>query len=123
MSTPFSIAGALNLPGDSSLPQQPIPFNGSNNYESKMEGELTFTGAGTKAVPFGTVARAKGFVFRVEQTTGAQPILITTNGGVETKELSAGGFWIWYDPSSATGITGISFSHTAAGKVSFWILG
>lgn len=125
MATPFTFVGALNLPGDPSLPQQPIPFNGSSQYDSRADFEFNFTGAGTQAVPFGTVggAGAKGLFVVVESTLNAGAVLFTFNSGTEMREVSPGGFFVHFSPTPAAGITAMSFQYTASGKVKVWVLG
>lgn len=125
MSVPFDITGVLNLPGADGLPPQPLPFVGSGVYTSKAEFDFTFADALTQAVPFGTIpeAGAKVLLLLVSRTVGAAVISVNINGGEGVFELAPGGFLAYFSPTPAEGITSMSFTATAPGRVQVWILG
>jgi hypothetical protein len=127
MGTPFSFNGALNLPGDPSLPPEPIPFNLSAAFESEVKNRLVLTGSGTKVVSLGTITSsgAKFIGIKVDTGQGAQAILVQFNGGGAPGELeiSPGGFIIIANPSPQAGVTELSIVYTSNVTVNIWALG
>lgn len=123
---PFAFQGALQLAADQSLPPDPIPFNASGNYNSQSGGLLSLSGGGTVAVPFGTVAApgAKLLAIRYDANQqGAQPVLVSINGGAQPLEVSPGGFIVWVNPNPAAGVTSCSIAYTASCQLRVWVLG
>ncbi len=123
---PFSFSGALQLAADQSLPQDPIPFNGSSQFISLQESVLTLVGTGTKTVDFGSIGApgAKGVMIRYDSgQTGAAPVEVTVNGGSQALEIAPGGFLVWINPSPAAGATALSIAFTASCQVRVWLLG
>jgi hypothetical protein len=125
MSTPFTIAGSLNYPGDASLPADPIPLALSSASDHEASSVLKLTGSGTKAVGMGTIpaAGAKGILIKVDPGAGVAPILVTINAGSVPVEISAGGLFLLGNPSPAAGITALSIAYTTSCVVRVWALG
>lgn len=127
MSTPFSFTGALNLPGDPTLPPEPIPFNFSSAFDSEVKNRLTLTGSGTKVINFGTIGNSgvKYLAVKVETGQTAAPVQLQFNGGGASGEVevSPGGFVIVASPSPAAGISALSIIYTANTTVNIWALG
>lgn len=126
MSTPFTIDGALNLPGAPGLPADPLPINLSSQYDSKSEFEYNLpASAGSQSVHFGTMpaAGAKAVLVVYEPKTAAPPIALTVNGGNSPIEVSQGGLFLIGSPSPVAGITSLSIAYTGAGRVRVWLLG
>lgn len=126
MGTPFSLSGALNLPGSPELPAQPLPFGLSAQYDSKSEFEYNLpSGSGSQVVNFGTMPAggAKAVLVQYEPKTAAPVVLLTVNGGDQPIELSNGGFLAIGSPSPAAGITAMSIAYTGAGRIRVWLLG
>jgi len=122
---PVAFAGALQLAADQSLPQEPIPFNASGQYNSLAEFVLNVQ-SGTTAVPFGSIASpgAKGVFIRYDaQPSPAAAVQVTVNGGNQPVELTPGGFFAYWSPSPATGITAMSIAATANCQLRVWLLG
>lgn len=126
MPTAFTTEAKLNLPGTPGLPVDAILFAMQGQYGSKIEFEfdLPIT-AGTQAVNFGTLPSTgvKAALIYYEPASGAPPVAIVINGGNQPIELSTGGFFLYASPSPSVGITSMSVTHTAAGKIRGWLLG
>lgn len=123
---PFAFAGALQLAADQSLPQDPIPFNFSSQFTSLQESVLNLIGAGTVAVPFGSVIApgAKGLLIRYDgNQTGAAPIFVTINGGSAPLEITPGGFLVWFSPAPTAGVTTCSVVYSSSCQLRIWVLG
>lgn len=125
MTTAFSVAGTLNVPGALGLPADALPFGLSGSYDSKAEYELNFAAAATQVVNFGTLpaAGAKALLVVYEQKTGAPPITLTLNGSATPLELATGGFLMLGSPAPVAGVTALSVVATAACRVRVWLLG
>ena len=127
MSTPFSFTGALQLPGDKGLPQDPIPMNMSSNFTSSNEQVLNLTGAGTITIPMGTVGGAglKGLLIKVDPTTAVSPapVYAKINGNTGGEEISPGGFMASANPVPTAGITSLTLTWTTDNVVRVWALG
>lgn len=123
--TPFAFAGTLQIPGDSSLPQDPIPFGMNSQFGSENKQVLNLTGSGTKAFPFGTVGGSglNGLLIKVDPNATAQPVMVTINGGTQPLEISPGGFLAVGSPTPSSGITAITITWTSANVVRIWGLG
>jgi hypothetical protein len=123
---PFSFTGALQLAADQSLPQDPIPFNGSSSFIALESSVLNLVGSGTQAVPFGSIGApgAKGVMVRYDSgQSGAAPILATLNSGSQPLEIAPGGFLVWINPTPSAGATSLSIAFTASCQVRVWLLG
>jgi hypothetical protein len=124
---PFAFQGALQLAADQSLPPDAVPFNASGQYSSQSGGvPLNLSGSGTISVPFGTVAApgAKLLAIRYDANQqGAQPVLVSINGGAQPLEVSPGGFIVWVNPNPAAGVTSCSIAYTASCQLRVWVLG
>lgn len=125
MTSPMAFTGALQLAGDPSLPQEPIPFNFSGQYASLAEFVLNLA-SGTTEVPFGSIASpgAKGVLIRYDaQPSPATAILATINAGDEPIELAPGGFIAYFSPAPSAGITSLSIAATQPCVVRIWLFG
>lgn len=129
MPTPFAFQGTLQLPPDSSLPQDPIGFGMSAQFTSKAEYILQLTGSGTKTLDLGTLGSpgAKGYLIKVEATpsVGALPITVRLNGAGAPgeEEIAPGGFKAVGNPSPVSGVTQITIVWQSDCRVSIWVLG
>lgn len=126
MTTPFTITGSLNLPGDAGLPAEAIPVSATGSFLSEEKSVLNLTGAGTRAVDAGTLPAngAKAVLIKVAAGTGVSPILLRINGSVTGKvEIAAGGVFLVSNPAPAAGITSIDIEHLTACTVRVWVLG
>jgi hypothetical protein len=125
--TPVTFTGTLQIPADSSLPPDQVPFNSAFSVTSAQPDQiLNVTGSGTQAVPFGTVAGpgAKLVAVRYDAQQGAAPILLHMNGDTTHPiELSPGGFIVLASPNPTAGITALTFDYTATCQVKVWIAG
>ena len=125
--TPVTFTGTLQIPADSSLPPDQVPFNAVANLLSQQPDQtLNVTGSGTQAVPFGTVASpgAKLVAIRFDAQSGAAPILLHFNGDTTHPiELTPGGIFVFVSPNPAVGVTSLSFDYTTACQVRVWIGG
>jgi hypothetical protein len=130
MSTPFQTVGTLLLPGAPGLPQDPIPFGFTGQYDHKAEYELVLSGSGTKNVSFGTLSAAGPKLFLLVYEADAvpagspaqPPITVALNSGAAL-EVSPGGFLALGSPSPTTGLASVQVAHTGAGRVRVWLLG
>lgn len=123
---PFVFAGQLQLAADQSLPPDPVPFNFSSQFLSKEESVLNLVGAGSIAVPFGSVGApgAKGLLIRYDAPqSGALPVFCTINGGTMPLEISPGGMLLWFNPNPSAGALTLSLAFTASCQLRIWILG
>lgn len=123
--TPFAFNGTLQIPGDASLPPDPIPFNMSSQFGSENKQVLNLTGSGTKSIPFGTVGSAglNGLLLKVDPNPTGQPILVTVNAGSAPVEVSPGGFLALGSPTPVAGVTAISIQWSSNNIVRIWGLG
>ena len=73
----------------------------------------------------GTIASPGALVCIVEHVpvTGALPIILLYNGATAGKELAPGGGDLYYNPAPVAGITSLSFTYTALGRVRVWLFG
>lgn len=125
MSTPFKLTARLDLPGTPGLPQDPISFILSAQYDSKMSGEYVLPAStGTQAINFGTLPAAgvKGLLLYYEPSNDSPPIAVTINGGNQPIEISTGGFLLVSSPVPVDGVISMSIAYTGAGKVRVWLL-
>jgi hypothetical protein len=127
MTTPYTFQGALNLPGDTGLVAESIPFNFSSAFGSKIIDGLQLAGSGTFVVNFGTIASpgAKFIAIRVEPDVAAAPVNLRWNGGGSSGqvEVAPGGFLILASPTPVAGITALSLVYTTNVTVSIWGFG
>jgi hypothetical protein len=126
MITPFAIAAALQLPGDSGLPPDPIPFNVSSSFASEADVILQLTGTGTQVVGFGSVVApgAKCIGIKVDPGTSVQPVIATFNGSsTGGLELSSGAMLLYANPNPSAGVTSMSLAYTTSCTVRVWVLG
>ena len=126
MSTPFTLDGALNLPGTPGLAAEPLPFSLSSQYDSKAEFEFNLpASAGSQSVNFGTMPSegTKAIVLIYDTKTAAPPVQIVINGSATPVELSTGGFLVLGSPDPVAGITSLSITYTGAGRIRVWLLG
>src|SRR5579862_4226076 len=118
--TPFTIAGTLNLPGDVSLPADPIPFGGSSSATSEANTVLNLVGSGTKSIPLGTIGAPGciGVLIKLDpnSTPGAPPVNIKVNSSSSgLLEISPGGCIAIFNPSPVAGITALDVIFTGNG--------
>src|ERR1700744_1259637 len=121
---PVAFAGTLQLAADQSLPQDPIPFNGSGTYNVLSAFRLNVA-SGTTTVPFGSVGApgAKGVFIRYDaQPAPAAAVELAINGGNQPVELTPGGFIVYFNPTPSAGITAIHVTATAACQLLVWLL-
>lgn len=126
MSTPFALVASLQLPGDSGLPVDPIPFNVSSAFTSEADVVLNLTGTGTKSVPFGSIggAGALGVFIKVDPSASAQPIQVKVNGSsTGLLEISPGGCLCYMNPNPTAGITQLDIVYPTSCVVKCWVLG
>jgi hypothetical protein len=125
--TPFSFTGALQVPGDRGLPQDPIPLNMSSSFTSVNEQVLNLTSAGTMTLPMGTVGNAglKGLLIKVDANAdlSAEPVYVKINAETVGEEVVPGGFKAHGNPAPVAGITSITISWTTPNIVRVWALG
>lgn len=122
MSTAYSFSGSLLYPPDSGQPSATRAFSNSGSFDSKVEYELVLTGAGTKVVDFGSIAKAKAILVEVASSSLA-PVKVKLSGGTDQHEIAPGGFLSFGSPTPVVGITGLSIVHTDDAKVGVYILG
>lgn len=122
MATAFALAGSLDYPPDDGQPVAKRPFSQSGNFDSKAEGDLILTGAGTHTVGFGTVDMAKGILVEVAATSQA-PVNLRFNGGTDDFEIAAGGFLAYSNPVPVNGIEEMEIVYTADARVQYRLLG
>lgn len=122
---PFTLTCTLKLPLIDGQPDVSLPFNFSGQYKSKEIHDLNFTGAGTLAVPMGTIASPGALLIVIEHVAmqGASPILVKYNGASQGKELAPGSADLYFNLAPSAGVTSISFDYTSLGRVRAWILG
>jgi hypothetical protein len=122
---PFAFAGSLQLAADQSLPQDPIPFNFASQFVSLQESVLNLVGAGTKSFDFGSVGApgAKGLLIRYDGGQSGAVVRCVINGGTEPLEISAGGFFVWFNPTPSSGATSLSIIYTSSCQLRVWVLG
>jgi hypothetical protein len=123
--TPFTFNGTLLIPGDASLPQDPVPFNMTSQFASENKQVLNLVGTGSKAIPFGTVTSVglTGLLLKVDPNPTGQPILVTLNGSLTPVEISPGGFLVLASPAPVAGVTAITVAWTSTNIVRIWGLG
>jgi len=125
--TPFSFTGALQVPGDRGLPQDPIPLNMSSSFTSANEQVLNLTSAGTMTLPMGTVGDAglKGLLIKVDPNAdgSTEPVYVKINAETTGEEISPGGFKANGNPVPVAGITSITITWTTPNVVRVWALG
>jgi hypothetical protein len=124
---PMTFQGSFALAPDQSLPQDAIPFNYTGTFLALSAEVANIVGAGSVAVPFGTIASpgAKGLLVRYDaaQPVGAAPVTLTINGGSQPLELTPGSMLVYFNASPSSGITSASFTVTAACQLRVWVLG
>ena len=127
MATPFTLSGELLLPVDPGQPNSSAPFSVVDNFESRVDYELNYTGSSTEILSLGTMpaAGAKAIVLELEFGATVAPINLRFNGGGSSGqvEVSPGGFFVLASPVPAIGVTAISIVHTTAVKIRLRILG
>lgn len=125
MSTPFALAATLQLPGDSGLPADNIPFNASLQFTSLSKEVLNLSGSGTKSVGMGSISApgALGIFIKVDPNSGGQPIQVVVNSSATPTEVSPGGCLLYVNPAPVSGITTISITYAASCVVRVWVLG
>lgn len=120
---PFQVQGTLTFPPDEGQQQVAIPFGLSNQFTSVLDMRLALIGAGTTAVPFGSVAAAKLLLVEFEAASGAAPVNLLFNGGTDDVELSPGGMLLLASPAPTAGVTGLSIVRTTDAVVRVRLLG
>lgn len=126
MSTPFTLQATLGLPGTPGLAIESLAFQMAAQYDSKSEFEYNLpSSSGSKIVDFGTMPSvgAKAILAYYEPVTGGAVIALTINAGNQPLELSPGGIFAYSSPTPAVGITAMTITYTAAGRVRVWLLG
>jgi len=126
MPTPFTVSGTLQLPPDVGMPNAPIPFLVSNQFDAKVDMELNLVGAGTHTVGFGTlgIPGIKLLLIEVDANPTGAPIYIQLNGGVAgQEEISPGGFKLTCNPLPVAGTTSMQIVYTTNNKVRIRLLG
>lgn len=129
MSTPFTITGSLNLPGDSGLPADPIPLSASGSFDSEAKGRLVLTGSGTHSVDMGTLPAegAKAILIKVDPAIApavVSPVIVRMNGSATGGiELAAGGMYLMNNPAPDAGITQVDIDYITSCVVRVWVLG
>jgi hypothetical protein len=110
---PVILQGTVSFPPDEGQTPVPVTFGLSTTYTSDVEARLIMVGAGTTAVPFGTVGSpgAKVMLLEFEADPAAQPVQVKFNGGSETLELSPGGFLAYGSPNPGVGISSLSITR------------
>lgn len=122
MPTAFALAGSLDYPPDDGQPVAKRPFSQSGNFDSKAEGDLILSGAGSHTVGFGTVNMAKGVLIEVSPTSQA-PVNLRFNGGTDDFEIAPGGFLAYSNPVPVAGIEQMEIIHTMDARVQYRLLG
>lgn len=119
---PFVVSGNLNFPPSTGLPNLDIPFSGTANFTQKGDDRLVLVGSGTHAVDLGTVSTGglKGWAAFVEDDGTAAPINIRINGGTDDREISRGGFELFFSPSPSAGILSLDIAYTSDVCVRIW---
>lgn len=123
---PVAFAGSFQLSPDQSLPQDGLPFNFSGTYVALVADLVNQSGAGSVAVPFGSINApgAKGLLIRYDaQPSPAASVMLRLNGGVTDIELTPGSFFVYFNAAPAAGITAALLTFTAACQIRVWVLG
>jgi hypothetical protein len=120
---PFTVQGTLLFPPDEGQAQVSIPFGLSNQFTSVLDTRLNMTGAGTTAVPFGSVANAKLLLVEYEAAAGAAAINLNVNGGTDDLEISPGGMLLLASPTPQAGWASLSIVRTTDAVVRVRLLG
>lgn len=111
--TPFQAQGSLVFSPDDGIPQVPLPFNYSGAFASLASARLVMTGAGSLAIPMGSIAAVKALLLEVEfSATSSAPVILHVNGGTDDIEISPGGILMYVNPSPVAGITSITIDRT-----------
>lgn len=123
--TPFAIAASLQLPGDSGLQPDAIPFNVSSAFASEADTVLQLTGAGTQVVGFGSIITpgAKCILVKLDAGNAVQPITVLFNGAETGLEVSPGGGILYANPNPVAGVTSMSIVFATTCTARIWVLG
>lgn len=122
---PFIITGNLNFPPSTGLPNIDIPFSGQSTFTQKGNDRLVLTGSGTHSVDLGSISTLglKGWAALHEDDGAAAPINIRINSGTDDREISRGGFELYFNPSPASGLLSLDIVHTTDVCVRVWYFG
>ncbi len=128
MSLPLVIEATLRTPPVEGQADCPFPLAFTTQYDHLVKNRYTFTGAGTKAVDFGSLsaigAKAIAVTVDPDASLAAQPVHVTVNGGTDVMEVAPGGFLLFGSPKpTAAGITSLSIAYTSSVKMYVWIFG
>jgi hypothetical protein len=122
MSTAFALQGSLTYPPDDGQPKATRSFSTSGQFDHKAESTYLLTGAGTQSVDLGTMPAVKAALIEVDPTSDA-PVNIRINGGLDSQEISPGGFWAYSNPAPSVGVTELDILHTMDARVQVYLLG
>ena len=119
------IQGSAQFPPDEGQPAAAAPFGFTGTYSSIADSKLVMTGAGSQAVPFGTVGGtgAKAMIVEYEAAQGAAAVQLRVNGGTDNIELTPGGFIVYASPNPAVGITALTIVRTTDATVRVRLFG
>jgi hypothetical protein len=123
---PFSLNGVLQYPSDDDDNPADQSFSYTGSFDSEAKFRLVLSGAGTKAVSFGTIDTNGAKALRIEVNVGAlAPVMIRFNGSATGGvQLSAGGILICANPTPDTdGILSMEVDYTDAAVVKVSVLG
>ena len=124
---PFQFTGQLTYPPDDGEPNADNPFTLSSSFNSEAKFKYELTGAGSKAVDFGSIdtVGAKAVLIELAADATASVMVQINGGGVAGQvEVSPGGFWALGTPNpTVNGVLSMTLVHTAAATVRVRVLG
>lgn len=124
-SNPLVVQGTVQFPPDEGQQPVPVQFGFSCQYTQCVDSRLSLIGAGTTAVPFGSIAApgAKAVLIEYEADSAAASITVKFNGSADGIELKPGGMILYTNPAPATSLTEISLVRTTDGVVRVRLFG
>lgn len=122
---PIVVQGTVQFPPDEGQQPVPVQFGFSGQYTQVVDSRLSLIGAGTTAVPFGSIAAPgiKVAILEYEADPTAAAITVKFNGSADGIELKPGGLILYTNPSPVTGITDISLVRTTDGVIRVRLFG
>lgn len=127
MTSPLTVAGSLNYPIDTGQPATVVPLSFIGQYDNNATAVVKVTGTGTMALPFGTVAMAKGLLVKVDTGVDLEPVIVRLNGLAQgadgSFEVSPGGMLFLTSPAPVDGVVSVDVDWTTENVIRFWVFG
>ncbi len=119
------VQGSLQFPPDEGAPAAQVSFGFSGPYTQFLDTRLVMVGAGSQAVPFGSIISpgVKAFLVEYEPQVGGLPVSIRLNGSSDGVEITPNGTLLHINPTPNTGITSMTLVRTADAVVRVRLFG